>query len=198
MKKIALPIGILIFFSMSYSQPKIEFGIKTTRFMMEDILMFYGGTWNIDVLYEYYWGVSGELLIGFTKNLYIRFEMFGIKKFDRGGVGINVLSDLNADLIFVLPIGRSFSPLVYCGFSYGRFWDMPMNDCRGIDPAYELRVGLGAQYQLQKKIKLFLETEIYTKYQSQYRRVPLEDMVYSIYGDALGVNRINFGARLGL
>lgn len=155
MKKIALPIGILIFFSMSYSQPKVEFGIKTTRFMMEDILMFYGGTWNIDVLYEYYWGVSGELLIGFTKNLYIRFEMFGIKKFDRGGAGINVLSDLNADLIFVLPIGRSFSPLVYCGFSYGRFWDMPMNDCRGIDPAYELRVGLGAQYQLQKKIKYF-------------------------------------------
>ena len=199
MKKIGtLTIGMLIFFSLGYSQPKVELGMKVTRFMMAEIWTYGGATWDMDVFYELYWGMSGELVIDFTKNICLRLEALELKNYDRGGVSIDIFSNLDADLIIVLPIGRRFSPLVYSGFCYERFWNKPVNDYRSLGPGYEWHVGLGAQYKLRKKVNLFLEIEVYTKYQTEYRRVPLEDMVYSVSSGSLGVGRINFGTRLEL
>ncbi len=195
MRKIVIAFVLASSFFMCYAQPTVELGIRASRFTMEDVTFFTNTVFSTDVFYEMYWGISGELLICFANNFGLRLETFEFRKLDRGGTCFDILSNLDFDFIFILPIGHKFSPLVYLGGYFKYFWNTPAGDMRGYDPAYELRAGLGAQYRLQDKTKLFLEIEMYTNFQSQSKRWPIEDMIYYYNTTNLGFNRINLGLR---
>ncbi|MEO0124597.1 MAG: hypothetical protein ABIL69_11420 [candidate division WOR-3 bacterium] len=196
MKKFILII--IVFFFFVYPQPRVELGIKTTRYLMSEMIMFSQGTWNVDIFLEKYWGISSEIVISFTKNIYLRSEFLELKKYDSGGNSLNLLSNLNTDLIAVLPVNWNLRPLFYGGFSYEKYSNLSLNDYRGIAPVYNVRAGSGLLYTRMKNPKLFLEIEMYNYKQSEYRRVPMEDMIFNIRCESLGFNRVNLGLRFQL
>ena len=205
MKIYVIVIMVLILFSFGYTQPKISVGFKATRFMIGCGDEFQGSEWDYEAIYELYWGFSSDLSVDFTKNLSLRVEVLEYKIFDNtegsgnGGSSISLFSNLDADIIYVLPIGSRLSPLVYAGLNYERFMNKPVNDLRGVPvAAYEMRAGLGAQYKLRQKVRLFLELQIFNKCGTGAKRVPLDDMLYWDTCETLGLNRINLGLRLGL
>ncbi|MGB3480054.1 MAG: hypothetical protein WBB67_12960 [bacterium] len=198
MKATKLSIGMVLCASFCLARPTVDFGLRTTRFMIEEMIFFPDGTFDTDIIYEMYWGVSGDLVINLSQNFALRFESFEFKKFDRGGTGLVFFSNVDTDIIFTIPIGKKFSPLIYGGFRFEHIWGLSANDLRGIDPAYELRAGLGSLYHLKNNIALHLDIELYTKLQTQYRRMPIDDMVYNYTSKNFGFNKINLGGRFAL
>jgi hypothetical protein len=180
------------------AQPIFTIGIIATRGMSEDIVSFMNGTFNVDVYQEMYWGIGGDLMIDFTKWFTLRFELCDFKFLDRGGTNLEMLSNINTDAIFFIPIGRRIAPLVYVGFQFGRFWNTEPQDYRSFDPVYEVRAGLGTQYRLSGKYAILIEIEMYNKSQSKMIRIPIEDMIYNYQIESFGVNSINLGTRISL
>lgn len=180
------------------AQPTLTIGLKATRGMAEEFQSFMSGTFNLDVYREMYWGIGGDLLLNFTRWFTLKFELCEFKYLDHGGTNLEMLSNINTDAMFFIPTSKRISPLVYVGFRYGRFWNTDPHDYRSFDPVYELRAGLGAQYRLPRKCAIFVEIELYSRFQSKLIRVPMEDMIYSVQSEYIGVNEINVGTRINL
>jgi len=134
-------------------------------------------------------------MISFTKNLYFREGIIEFKKFDNGGTGLNILSGLDADFIYVLPFFRRISPLIYAGIYYENVWGKPYNDFRAYGPKYEYHIGIGMNYVAQNKLNIYLDGQLFTRYQ-YYFRDPLEDAMDIVTMEILGFPRIDLGCRV--
>lgn len=190
----------IIFFSLSFPKPRVEAGLKISRFNISDWYSVDTGYFNFTVFYEPYWGISGELLFGFVENLYLRLELGefrAYKKFGRG-IGLNLFSNLDADFIYILPIGRMVSPSIYCGVNYQRYFGKPDRDVRGYAPTYEFRLGTGINYRQGKRMKVFLEGQFVTKYQIYEREIGSTQKIYKTTKIILGLPRLNLGVRFSL
>lgn len=198
LKLTALVFLTLCMLALATAQPTFAIGVKATRGMNEDIVSFMSGTFNVDVYQEMYWGISGDLMIDFTKWFTLRFELCDFRFHDRGGTNLELLSNINTDAVFFIPIGRRFAPSAFFGFRFGRFWNTEPQDYRSFDPVYEIRAGLGTHYRFSRKYAVFVEIEIYNNSQSKMTRIPIEDMIYNYQIESFGVNNINIGTRISL
>lgn len=204
-------VGVCLILTMApcFAKIEVELGLKTTRFFIEDS---YGYVrvdsvpiaFDVDFAYERYVGVSSELLVSFIKNLYLRMELIEYRLYDRGpirwgygGSGLNIISNLDVDVIYILPSWHRVSPLVYGGIGLEDFYGKPLNDMRAWGPAYEYRIGLGVNYRLTPRVKMFVEVQSWTCFQYT-KRLPLLDELYSVYYDLLGLGRVNLGCRIRL
>lgn len=188
---------ILLFFIGAYGQPKVEIGVRATRYLLSEGWFFDGSYFNTFVNREYYWGLSADLVISFTKNLYFREGIVEIKKFDTGGTGLNILSSLDADLVYVLPFFRRIAPLIYVGVNYDHVWGKPYNDWRTYGPKYEYHIGIGVNCFARDKLNIYLNGQLFAKYQ-YYFRDPLEDVMNIVTMEVLGFPRIDLGCRVRL
>lgn len=197
-KLLALVFLTFCILPQATAQPTFAIGVKATRGVNEDIISFMSGTFNVDVYQEMYWGIGGDLMIDFTKWFTLRIELCGFKFLDRGGTNLELLSNINTDAVFFIPIGRRFAPSAFFGFRFGRFWNTEPQDYRSFDPVYEIRAGLGTQYRFSRKYAVFVEIEMYDNSQSKMTRTPIEDMIYNYQIESFGVNNINVGTRISL
>ncbi|MBE0434067.1 hypothetical protein IBX73_11470 [candidate division WOR-3 bacterium] len=185
----------LVFSLSAFGQPKVEIGLRGTRYLLSEGRFFEGCYFNTFVNREHYWGLNADLIISFTQNLYFRQGIIEFKKFDTGGTGLNILSGLDADVVYVLPFFKRISPLIYAGICYENVWGKPYNDFRAYGPKYEYRIGLGLNYVVQDKLNIYLDGQIFTRYQ-YYFRDPLEDAMNIVTMEILGFPRIDLGCRI--
>ncbi|MBE0432500.1 hypothetical protein IBX73_03425 [candidate division WOR-3 bacterium] len=194
-----ITICIILLFLCAFGQPKVEIGFRATRYMLSEGCIFSNCYFNTFLNREHYWGLSTDLIISFTKNLYFREGIVEIKKFDTGagGTGLNILSGLDADLVYVLPFFRRISPLIYAGIYYENVWGKPYNDWRAYGPKYEYRFGIGLNYAVRDRLNISINGQLFTKYQ-YYFRDPLIDAMNIVTFEMLGFPRIDLGCRLKL
>lgn len=200
-------VALLAFVSIGLGlEPKVSVGLKFTNFYLRDRYTAYDPEcffFNYTVWYEPYVGVSGELLISFIKDLSLRLELTEFRIYcyrdslpEDGGQRVQFFEDLDADIIYILPLGRRFRPLVYGGLSYSRYFNKPLNDIRAVDPVYEIRLGPGLNYQIQKRINAFCEFQLFTWYQTPSERlIGFLDVAVGTTAYILGLPRINLGLR---
>lgn len=189
---------LLIF---SFAEAKVEVGLKFTHFYLTNWHEISSGYYNYTVFYEDYLGISAELLLTLLRDLYLRLEICELRFYTYPELGkgqsFHLLSGLDADLIYILPVGRKLSPLIYCGLNYGGYSGKSGGDMR-IYPAYEFRLGPGINYRFGKDRKIFLEGQLITQYQIYEREINSADIVYSSSVYILGFPRINLGVRFPL
>ena len=178
----------------AFGQPEVEFGLSATRFLLSEGWLF-PNYFDTYVIYEYYWGLSADLTISFTKNLYVRQRIAELKRFDEGGTGLDLLSALDVDLVYILPFFRRISPLIYAGFKYEHVWGKPYNDWRAYGPKYEYRIGIGLNYAVRDRLNIYIEGQLFTKYQYYFRH-PIIDAMCTETGEILGFPRIDLGCRI--
>jgi hypothetical protein len=198
-KAIAIAFVLSVIASCGWAQPKVGLGLKFTR-NMQSWGEYYMGidstiyeTWS----QEWFWGIGGDLVIDFTRLLTLR---MGAVEYNfisnragegNGGTGLSLFSNLNADLIFVLPFGRRISPLVFAGLTYERFYHKPMNDLRAYASPYNIRLGFGGRYLVTDKIRLLLDSQAWDNTQSG---VDMGDGFVSWgISELLGLARANLG-----
>jgi hypothetical protein len=197
-KSILITAVLLMMAGMINAQPTVGAGLKMSR---HEVSFLITGDGYEEYLWERYWGISCDITVSFTRYLTLRMETVEFKKFDasggtgNGGSSFSLFSDLDADLMFILPLKYPISPLVYAGTNFENFMNKPMNDPRGIATPSELRMGLGLLYRLREKSKLQLELQVYDKRQtaacpdSGYPG----SFSYEII-ETIGFNRANLGA----
>ncbi len=207
MKKVIITTMLFVACAtVGYARPTLGLGIKLMR-NMESWGTFYSlwdGTTYVDWDREWFWGIGGDLLISFTKHITLRmgaieFNLISNRRGEgNGGSSINVFSNLNADMIFILPVGRRVSPLVFAGLTYERFMNKPNNDLRNPASPYNIRLGLGGQYTVGKKTRLLLDIQMWDKRQSEVYIVPeISGMGWDIW-ETLGIIRMNLGVHYEL
>ncbi|HEX7319880.1 MAG TPA: hypothetical protein VF399_05945 [bacterium] len=197
-KSILITAMILMMAATINAQPTVGLGVKMSRHEVSFLITADGYE---KYQWERYWGMSCDITVNFTRYLTLRVETMEFKKFDNsgglgnGGYSFSLFSDLDADLMYILPLKFPVSPLVYAGANFEKFMDKPVADPRGIATPSELRIGLGVLYHLREKSKLQLEFQIYDKRQTaaqSYSDYP-ESFVYETM-EAIGFNRANLGA----
>jgi hypothetical protein len=173
-KTIIIASLICVAASCAWAQPKVGVGLKLTRNMQSWGENFMGidstiyETWS----QEWFWGIGGDLVIDFTRLLTLRMGVLEYNFISNGegegdgGTSLSLFSNINADLIFVLPVGRRISPLVFAGLTYERFYNKPMNDLRAFASPYNIRLGFGGRYLVNDRIKLLLDIQAWDKRQS--------------------------------
>lgn len=201
MRRIKRAIFILsLFFSLSFPKPRIELGLKVSRFDVTDWYSVDTGYFDFTVFYEPYYGMSGEFLVSFIKDLYLRGEFGELRFYTKFGKGrsFHLFSGLDFDLIYTIPIKGKISPLAYIGINYERYFGKPDRDIRGYAPTYEFRFGSGLNYRHNEKVKTFLECQLLTKYQIYERKIGSTEEVYKTTKFIFGFPRINLGIRYTL
>jgi hypothetical protein len=198
-KAIAIAFVLSVIASCGWAQPKVGLGLRLTRNMQSwgDVYMGIDSTIYETWSQEWFWGIGGDLVIDFTSLLTLR---MGAVEYNfisnragegNGGTGLSLFSNLNADLIFVLPVGRRISPLVFAGLTYKRFYHKPMNDLRAYASPYNIRLGFGGRYLVTDKIRLLLDIQAWDKTQSG---VDMDDGFVSWeITELLGLARANLG-----
>lgn len=195
---------LFIIFVPCVAKTTVELGIKMTRFFLESSWR-YSRTdsipiaFDVDVAYERYYGASTELLISFIKNLYLRMELIELKKFDTeslgGGFGLNLFSNVDVDALYILPLWRRVSPLLYGGVNFENFYGKPYNDIRAWGATYEYRLGMGVNYRFRRNTNIFIEIQSMTW--TQYtKRIPLVDVLLTDWFYLFGLGRVNLGCRV--
>lgn len=178
--------------------PTVQVGLKTSYLTVTDVVVLDSAFLDLDVWNESYVGLSGEVLISPVKNLSLRLELAELRFFtDRslgGGQEICILTDLDADVIWVLPIGRGISPLVYAGMSFDGYCNKPVRDWRAAFDDFEYRVGPGLRYRATRALDVFLDFQILT-WQQKSRHAWFFDAAESRGWFLLGVSRVNLGVR---
>jgi hypothetical protein len=198
-KVITIAFVISIIASAGWAQPKVGLGLKLTRNMQSWGKSYMGidstiyETWS----QEWFFGIGGDIVIDFTRLLTLR---MGVVEYNfisngsgegNGGTSLSLFSNLNADLIFVLPIGRRISPFVFAGLTYERFYNKPMNDLRAYASPYNIRLGFGGRYLVNDKIRLLLDIQAWDKRQSE---VDMDGGFVSWeINELLGLARANLG-----
>lgn len=192
--------SLALLFSLSFPKPRVEVGLKFSRFNITDWYSVDTGYFNFTVFYEPYYGMSGELLVSFIKDLYLRSEFGELRFYTRFGKGrsIHLFSGLDFDLIYTIPIKGRISPLAYIGLNYERYFGKPDRDIRGYAPTYEFRFGSGINYQYKERVKIFLESQLITKYLMYERKIGSTEEVYKTKNFIFGLPRINLGFRYSL
>ncbi len=202
---------LLAIISPCFAKIDVALGLKTSRFFIENGFYYervdsVPMAFNVDWEYERYFGLSAELLITFIKNFGLRLELIEYKKFDNnepfknrgcGGSGLALFSNLDADLIYILPFWYRVSPLFYGGMNLENFYGKPYNDMRAHGATYEYRIGVGLNYRYNRNINIFSEIQTFTCFQYT-KRLPLVDATYTDYYYLLGLGRINLGCRIRL
>jgi hypothetical protein len=144
-------------------------------------------------------GVSLEFTVSPVSRLYLRSELAELRFYTDttfgGGWSVQLLSDLNTDLIYVLPIGRRISPLVYGGLSYSRFFDKPGNDIRADFPQFEYHIGSGARWAISSSLALELELELFTNSQYSFLMPGNGNLLWTQNLGGIGLSRVNLGIR---
>ncbi|MEO0087528.1 MAG: hypothetical protein ABIK77_01400 [candidate division WOR-3 bacterium] len=192
---------IFLLLIFSFANEKIEFGVKSTYYIG---LHWYEVHWpgdtnayNYTVFYEDYFSLSGELRYELLKNLYLRLELWELRFYTYSELGkgksFHLFSHLDCDFIYLLPISRKLSPLIYCGLNYEKYWGKDYQDIRIFHPAFEFRLGMGLIYRFKKNRKIFLEVQTYEKYQIYERDIIWASLLNSWLVETIGVQRINLG-----
>lgn len=161
------------------------------------------GFYNYTVWEEDYWGISGELLIGLIKGLYGRLEVGELRFYTLPQLGkgqsLHLFSGLDADLIYILPLGKKISPLIYSGITSEEYSNKETTrDVRILSSLFEFRLGLGLNYKFGERRNLFLETQLISHDQYGERLIgsPNVFLSHNIYG--IGPKRVNLGIRFFL
>jgi len=189
-------ISIILFFSFLFAKLQLQGGLKFSRFSITDWYSSDTGLFNYTVFYEPYLGISGEVLLSF-KNLSFRSEIFELRfytKFSKRR-SFHFFSNLDCYFLYTIAITKILSFFPYLGFNYEQYFNKPKKDIRSCGPIYEARFGLGMNYSLKRRIKIFLESQIITKYQIYERKIGNPYEIYKTTKLLLGVKRINLGFR---
>ncbi len=196
-KSICMTAMVVIMAGTAYARPSVGLGLKMSRHMV---------SWEVsgdgykDYLCEYYWGISCDAVVNFSKFIALRLETIELKKFDNrqgfgdGGYSYSIFSDLDADIIFILPLRSRIAPLVYAGMNLEKFENKPMDDPRGFATPAEWRIGCGALYRLREKSRVQFELQIYDQRRTKAESYCDLPGCFSYEGmETIGLNRANLG-----
>jgi len=182
--------------AFAYS-PRVQFGVRLSHYDVLDV-GYFPGNFNLDIRWEPYLGVSSELLISPLKNLFLRLELVQLRFYTRhqlgGGQSLHLFDNLDADLIYVLPVGKKVSPLVYGGVNLEKYYNKPIADWRAFGANYDIRLGTGVLWRVKKNIDVFGEVEL-LKWAQLHRHAIYFDAPEAFGYFLFGFPRVSVGVR---
>ncbi len=196
---ITIALSLISTFASAYS-PRVQFGVRLSHY---DILEggYLPGNFNLDIRWEPYFGVSGELLINPLKNLSLRLELAQLRFYTRhqlgGGQSLHLFNNLDADVIYVLPVGKKVSPLIYGGVNLEKYYNKPLEDWRAFGADYDIRLGPGVLWRAKKNIDVFGEVEL-LKWAQMHRHAIYTDAPEAFGYFLFGFPKVSVGVRYTL
>ena len=185
--------------SLALSAPRIRLGGRGTSVNGTEWVQFDDSLGEVTrITYvDAYKGLGLEAAYGPIGWAYGRVELSGIRFFNAGGGALVVFPTAGLDVLVVPQFHWRVLPYVWGGGNYAGYWGKQNNADPRFEtgyPLYELRVGIGVEYRLSRRVNLFAELQMLDG-RSVLAPTPFRGASQRVIFSGVGLTRADMGFR---